>query len=83
MSKKKQIKHIEVKILDKYCKGCGLCVSVCEIGKLEMNNHPNKRGVETPRCALDIQCTACLKCTAVCPGAAIEIYRIESQDDGK
>ena len=75
MSKTKTIKKkIHVKLLSQYCKGCGLCVNVCEQRKLSLDATPNERGVLPVSECPDIACNVCLKCVAMCPEGAIEIY---------
>ncbi|NLW50624.1 MAG: 4Fe-4S dicluster domain-containing protein [Candidatus Brocadiaceae bacterium] len=69
-------RRFEVIILERYCKGCGLCVAFCEHGKLVIDPRPNKRGVQAAVVQPDVECTGCLRCTAVCPDAAVEVFRI-------
>ncbi len=67
----------EVVILGQYCKGCRLCVNVCETGAVEIGNSPNDRGI-LPACIVSQElCSGCLRCATICPEAAIEIYRLE------
>lgn len=75
-------KRFEIAILERYCKGCGLCVEYCEQGKLVIDPHPNKRGVQPAVVQPDIECTGCLRCTVVCPDAAVEVIRVDVQVDG-
>lgn len=79
MSKTKE-KSFEftLELLQDYCKGCGLCVSVCRVGKLDIDTAPNARGVQPVMAHGHIVCSGCLRCTAICPEAAIEIYRLET-----
>ncbi len=77
---KRQKCSFEVVILDRYCKGCRLCVNVCETGKIEIDPLPNERGIQ-PACVVSQKhCSGCLKCTAICPEASIEIYRLETDE---
>lgn len=73
-------KRYEVKILRRYCKGCGLCVEVCEQDKIRIDPHPNKQGVQPAALQEDIHCTGCLKCATICPDAAIEVYQLQEAD---
>lgn len=62
-----------VRVLVKYCKGCGLCVDACPKGCLEMSDTISKTGV-TPAVVKDgSKCVGCGDCAAICPDAAIEI----------
>ncbi|MFP4175855.1 MAG: 4Fe-4S dicluster domain-containing protein [Planctomycetota bacterium] len=76
-------KQFEVKILKRYCKGCGLCVEVCDQNKIHIADRPNREGRRTATFREDVDCTGCLKCATICPDAAIEIYRLqEVEADG-
>ena len=66
----------EVKILRHYCKGCGLCIEVCSEGKLYIDPHPDKRGIQIVAVREEADCTGCLKCATICGDVAIEIYRL-------
>ena len=65
--------QFEVTILDRLCKGCGLCVEFCEPGKIVMRDRPNRRGVVTVLVRPDVDCTGCRKCATMCPDAAVQI----------
>ena len=67
-------KQFEIKILTRYCKGCGLCVEFCEQGKLYLEETPNERGVQPAALKPGVDCTGCLKCATICPDGAAEIY---------
>lgn len=69
-------KNFRVKILTRFCKGCGLCVEVCEQGKFYIERTPNQYGVQPAALRPEQDCTGCLKCATMCPDAAIEIYRV-------
>jgi len=68
-------RRIEVAILSRYCKGCGLCIDVCPEGVLYMEKTPNKQGMFPAAVRPEGDCVGCLKCATMCPDAAIEIYR--------
>ncbi len=70
-------RRIEVVVLEHLCKGCGLCVEVCEHGKLFINPRANQRGIQTAGVEPGVECTGCLKCATICPDAAIEITRFD------
>ena len=59
------------------CKGCGLCVTVCQKGCIIISKHSNKSGY-FPAEPAGSDCTGCAMCTIICPDAVIEVYR----DDG-
>ena len=57
------------------CKGCALCVPVCQPGVLEMTAERNAKGYVLPR-LLD-GCTGCRACADVCPDFVFEVYRFD------
>jgi len=61
-----------VRIIEEYCKGCGLCVEACKRGVLRLSKRVNRRGLPVV-CVLDVECTGCGNCTLMCPDAAIEL----------
>jgi 2-oxoglutarate ferredoxin oxidoreductase subunit delta len=65
----------EVKIAEKFCKGCGLCVWVCPKGVLEMSGKTNAAGITPAVPRPDAECTACLNCAIICPDAAVEVFK--------
>jgi len=69
-------KEFEVRVLSRYCKGCGLCVEFCGQGKLYLEKTPNERGIQPAAVNPQIDCTGCLNCVTICPDAAIEIYAV-------
>ena len=69
-------KRFEVVILERFCKGCGLCVEFCEQGKLAIDPRPNRRGVQPAVVLPEVDCTGCLRCATICPDAAVEVTRI-------
>ena len=63
----------KVRVLAKYCKGCGLCIPVCPKKILYLCSTANKRGLRIAEVHEEIACTACTFCAAMCPDAAIEV----------
>ena len=59
-----------------FCKGCGLCTSVCprEIVKLNTDVITDK-GYHPAYCTDDSQCTGCGTCAVICPDVAITVWR--------
>jgi len=62
-----------VRVLEEYCKGCGLCVPVCPRDILSLSKEINVRGVHCVRADASIECTGCCNCAAMCPDAALEV----------
>jgi len=63
-----------VRVLEKYCKSCGLCISVCPKDALQIvETRLNAQGVHPAGTVMEAECTGCGQCFTVCPDAAIEI----------
>jgi 2-oxoglutarate ferredoxin oxidoreductase subunit delta len=71
----------KVRVLTEYCKGCGLCVSVCPVEGLEFSDELTSLAVYPPRQKADVRCTGCLGCTLICPDAAIEVIDVEETSE--
>jgi 2-oxoglutarate ferredoxin oxidoreductase subunit delta len=71
-------KRFEVVVLERFCKGCGLCVEFCEAEKLYITPRPNRAGVRVAAVRPDVDCTGCLQCATICPDAAVCIRRLET-----
>jgi len=69
-TKKKTKKPPEVKIIENFCKGCGICVAFCPTQVLEMEG--GKAKVVHPE-----KCIACNFCELRCPDFAIAVYPAE------
>ncbi len=67
--------EFEVVVLERFCKGCGLCVEFCERGKLFIRRMPNRQGVQTAAVREEADCSGCARCATICPDAAIELHR--------
>jgi 2-oxoglutarate ferredoxin oxidoreductase subunit delta len=69
---------IEVELVEKYCKGCGLCVAVCPHGVIYMKETVNEKGVNAAGVKNDGACKGCMNCVLVCPEACIAIRKLEA-----
>ena len=63
----------EVRVLEEYCKGCGLCVAACPKKILYLREEVDRRGVHVAAAHKEIACTGCANCAVMCPDAAIEV----------
>lgn len=62
----------EIKIDNDRCKACGLCVSVCRLGAIEIDRKAEARYGDG--CAVVTgDCVGCGMCALICPDIAIEI----------
>ena len=69
---------LKVKVLDKYCKGCGYCVHFCPKHVLEIGKTRNAIGAFYPVAANLEACIGCGICATMCPDAALEIREEEN-----
>ena len=66
--------HITVD--DRYCKGCGICVSVCPKQCIELDpERITAKGYHPARQKADSKCTGCTSCALMCPDVAITVER--------
>ncbi len=72
-----------IRILEEYCKGCGLCVSVCAKQNLEMSERVNDKGLRVVEVVDQERCTGCLNCALMCPDAAIEISYVRGEEEAE
>ena len=63
------------KILEEYCKSCGLCTDACPKKILEIGKKTNSKGYFTVHCIDQDKCIGCTLCATVCPDVAIEVYK--------
>ena len=70
-----------VEIDGKRCKGCNLCVVACPTHVLALQaKEVNDRGYRYAYAANPDACVGCTSCSAVCPDACIEVYRVVEKD---
>ncbi|HUS57087.1 MAG TPA: 4Fe-4S binding protein [Planctomycetota bacterium] len=63
-----------VRILEEYCKSCGLCIEFCPRSALSLGANINRHGCRPAVFDESKQCSGCGNCTAICPDVAIELY---------
>lgn len=62
-----------------YCKGCGLCVSVCPKHLLSIDlTTINEKGNHVASIDGSEACVLCSSCAYICPDAAIKLERVEA-----
>lgn len=66
-------KRYSVQIDKERCKGCELCIAVCNRQVLEMSDKINSRGYHFARVAAPSACIGCAQCSDMCPDVAIGI----------
>ena len=60
----------------RYCKGCGLCVTVCprDVVALDPDTITDK-GYHPAMLTDESRCTGCAACAVICPDVAITVER--------
>lgn len=59
-----------------YCKGCGLCVSVCPKHIIKLDSEKLTPKGYHPAVLIDeSECTGCATCALMCPDVAITVER--------
>ncbi len=64
-----------IEVTEIYCKGCGLCVSVCPQNSLELDQQKLTSKGYHPVSLVSDNCTGCGICAVICPDAALTVYR--------
>ena len=64
-----------IEVNDLYCKGCGLCLTVCPKDVLAIDHDRLTPKGYHPAHIFKDGCTGCAICALVCPDAAITVYR--------
>ena len=65
----------DVEINDGYCKGCGICVTVCKTDCLEIREGYNQSGYYVVEAVAIDKCTGCGACVKLCPEFAVTVYK--------
>ena len=55
---------------ESFCKGCGLCITVCPSHALSPGTNRNQKGYLMPAVAPE-KCDGCKSCEIICPDFAI------------
>ena len=65
-----------VEFNESYCKGCGLCVSVCPTKTLALSvDRLNEKGYRPAEAKYPEKCIGCANCAIMCPDSVITVYR--------
>lgn len=75
MTERIDIMPNKVTVKTERCKGCGLCVSVCPKGALEMSKELNSKGYHPARVVSPEKCIACAMCAVMCPDVALKVEK--------
>lgn len=69
----------EVAIKNLVCKGCGICVEVCERNCLKIQESFNVSGYYYPEFTNGDACSGCGACSNLCPDYAVTVYKITEE----
>ena len=72
----KRTRRGHVRVFERWCKGCGLCVAFCPQQVFELGTQGKSVVVHPERC------TACEWCYVHCPDYAIAVRRLDEGDRG-
>ena len=67
----------KIRIIEERCKGCRICVEVCQAGVLGYSESPNRGGFHPPCVIKREACTFCGLCEMLCPDLAIFVTEAE------
>jgi len=67
----------EVYVIENRCKGCGVCIEVCQADVLEESSDVNSQGYNYPVVKNSEACLGCGMCEMLCPDFAIYIRVVE------
>jgi 2-oxoglutarate ferredoxin oxidoreductase subunit delta len=60
----------------RYCKGCGLCIDVCNKHIIVLDpDEITDKGYHPAMLTDESACTACLNCALICPEVAITVVK--------
>ncbi len=63
----------EIHVIIERCKGCGICLEICQSRVLERSADPNEQGFNYPLVKDAEACLGCGMCEMLCPDFAIWI----------
>lgn len=62
---------VEICVIKERCKGCGICVEICQAKVLEFSEECNSQGYRTPLVINLDECLSCRMCEMLCSDFAI------------
>ncbi len=69
----------EIHTLEDRCKGCLICIEICQADVLTLSEHVNKKGYHFPQIVKKENCIGCGMCEMFCPDLAIWVTSDEKE----
>ncbi len=70
----------KVTFAEDYCKGCGLCVSVCPLKIIKLDrDRINAKGYNPAYVEEMDKCIGCANCANMCPDSVITVERTKNE----
>ena len=76
-SVEKKKKPVIIRLNQKWCKGCYICLEVCPKKVYEKSAEVSEKGFQPVLAAHPELCTRCLQCEMLCPDLAINVEKGE------
>lgn len=70
----------EINVVTERCKGCGICIEVCQAEVLQKSTDANAQGFSFPEVKDAEACLGCGMCEMLCPDFAIYVSVIETPE---
>ena len=68
---------VEINIIEERCKGCKICIEICQADVLDIAEEVNPNGYNLP-CVKNLnKCNFCGLCEMLCPDFAIQVSKTE------
>jgi 2-oxoglutarate ferredoxin oxidoreductase subunit delta len=72
--------HYRVKINEKLCKGCYLCIRFCPVGVFVRSGTIGELGYNVAEVESPEKCTGCKACLLYCPDFAVAVEKENDKD---
>ena len=69
----------KIHIIKERCKGCNICIEICQMGVLDVSEEKNTNGYRSPRVKNPDECINCGMCEMFCPDFAIWVTVSEEE----
>jgi 2-oxoglutarate ferredoxin oxidoreductase subunit delta len=73
--KEKKQKPVTIRLNQKWCKGCYLCLEICPQKVFEKSPEVSEKGFHSVEIAHPERCTYCLQCERICPDLALDVKK--------